>query len=148
MRACMESLSFTLLPATTYSHKKQGYWKQGYLKVEGKPRTQEPTYLQEMTAWEWAKCKWQWEWKWKFTCLIPHPGTAGWSRTHRYHSQLSSSGIREGGVPVINRNSHLRKQVMLFKPKTIDEECVQAQYLENIGHKKGQPSKVSGSKKK
>jgi hypothetical protein len=29
---------------------------------------------------------------------------------------------------------------MLFKPRTIDEACVQAQYLENIGHKKGQPS--------
>jgi hypothetical protein len=26
---------------------------------------------------------------------------------------------------------------MLFKPRTIDEACVQAQYLENIGHKKG-----------
>jgi hypothetical protein len=34
---------------------------------------------------------------------------------------------------------------MLFKPKTVDEACVQAQYLENIGHKKGQPS---GSKQK
>jgi hypothetical protein len=34
---------------------------------------------------------------------------------------------------------------MLFKPRTMDEACVQAQYLENIGHKKGQPS---GSKQK
>jgi hypothetical protein len=37
-------------------------------------------------------------------------------------------------------HSHLRKQVMLFKPKIIDEACVQAQCLENIGHKKGKPS--------
>ena len=29
---------------------------------------------------------------------------------------------------------------MLFKPSSIDEACVQAQYLENIGKKKGQPS--------
>jgi hypothetical protein len=34
---------------------------------------------------------------------------------------------------------------MLFKPRTVDEACVQAQYLENIGQKKGKPS---GSKKK
>jgi hypothetical protein len=34
---------------------------------------------------------------------------------------------------------------MLFKPRTMDEACVQAQYLENIGQKKGNPS---GSKKK
>jgi hypothetical protein len=34
---------------------------------------------------------------------------------------------------------------MLFKPRTVDEACVQAQYLENIGHKKGKPS---GSKQK
>jgi hypothetical protein len=27
---------------------------------------------------------------------------------------------------------------MLFKPRTMDEACVQAQYLENIGQKKGQ----------
>jgi hypothetical protein len=35
--------------------------------------------------------------------------------------------------------------VILFKPRTIDEACVQAQYLENIGDKKGHPS---GSKHK
>jgi hypothetical protein len=29
---------------------------------------------------------------------------------------------------------------MLFKLKTVYEPCVQAQYLEIIGHKKGQPS--------
>jgi hypothetical protein len=29
---------------------------------------------------------------------------------------------------------------MLFKPRTVDEACVQAQYLENIGQKKGKPS--------
>jgi hypothetical protein len=29
---------------------------------------------------------------------------------------------------------------MLFKPRIVDEACVQAQYLENIGQKKGQPS--------
>jgi hypothetical protein len=34
---------------------------------------------------------------------------------------------------------------MLFKPRTVDEACVQAQYLENIGQKKGKPS---GSKQK
>jgi hypothetical protein len=34
-------------------------------------------------------------------------------------------------------HNHLRKQVMLFKPKKIDEACVKAHYLENIGHKKG-----------
>ena len=34
---------------------------------------------------------------------------------------------------------------MLFSPKSIDEACVQTQQLENIDHKKGQPS---GSKHK
>jgi hypothetical protein len=29
---------------------------------------------------------------------------------------------------------------MLFKPKTVDEAYVKAQYLENIGHKKRHPS--------
>ena len=33
----------------------------------------------------------------------------------------------------------------LFKPRTINEACVQAQYMENMGMTKGQPS---GSKKK
>jgi hypothetical protein len=33
-------------------------------------------------------------------------------------------------------HSHLPKQVMLFKPKIVDETCVQAHYLENIGHTK------------
>ena len=41
--------------------------------------------------------------------------------------------------------SHLWKQVMLFKPRTVDETFVQAKYLENIGYKKGQQS---GYKKK
>jgi len=31
---------------------------------------------------------------------------------------------------------HLQKKVMLFKSRTIDEACVQAQHLENIGIKK------------
>jgi hypothetical protein len=30
--------------------------------------------------------------------------------------------------------------VILFKPGTIDEAYVEAQYLENIGHKKGYPN--------
>jgi hypothetical protein len=34
---------------------------------------------------------------------------------------------------------------MLFKPRIMDEACVQEQYLENIGQKKGRPS---GSKEK
>jgi hypothetical protein len=42
-------------------------------------------------------------------------------------------------------HNHLWKQVMLFKPRSVDEACVQAQYLENIGLKKG---KSSGSKQK
>jgi hypothetical protein len=42
-------------------------------------------------------------------------------------------------------HNHLQNKVILFKSKTIDEACVQAQYLENIRRKKGQPS---GSKKK
>jgi hypothetical protein len=42
-------------------------------------------------------------------------------------------------------NSHLQNQVVLFKPMIIDEACVHTQYVENIGHKKGQPS---GSKQK
>ena len=29
---------------------------------------------------------------------------------------------------------------MLFNPRMVDEVCVQAQYLKNIGEKKGQPS--------
>jgi hypothetical protein len=40
---------------------------------------------------------------------------------------------------------HFLKKLMLFKSKTVDEAYAQAQYLENIGHKKGQPS---GSKHK
>ena len=31
---------------------------------------------------------------------------------------------------------HLHEQVMLFKPKLVDEAYVQAQYLENIGLKR------------
>ena len=34
---------------------------------------------------------------------------------------------------------------MLFKPRKINEACVQAKYMENMGMTKGQPS---GSKKK
>jgi hypothetical protein len=41
--------------------------------------------------------------------------------------------------------SHLRRQVMLFKPRIVDEASVQAQYLEYMDKKKGQPS---GSKQK
>jgi hypothetical protein len=37
-------------------------------------------------------------------------------------------------------HSHLRKQVMFLKIRTMDEVCVQEQYLENIGPKKGNPS--------
>ena len=40
---------------------------------------------------------------------------------------------------------HLREQVMLFKPKSVDEAYVHAQYLENIGLKRAQ---WSGSKHK
>jgi hypothetical protein len=32
---------------------------------------------------------------------------------------------------------HLWKQVILIKHRTIDEACVYAYYLENMGHKKG-----------
>jgi hypothetical protein len=42
-------------------------------------------------------------------------------------------------------HSHMQKQVMIFKPMIVDDACVQAQYLENIVHKKGKPS---GSKHK
>jgi hypothetical protein len=49
-------------------------------------------------------------------------------------TQMYSSSIY-GGL-----HSHLRNQVMFFKPRTVDEACVHAQYLENIGHKKGKPS--------
>jgi hypothetical protein len=37
-------------------------------------------------------------------------------------------------------HSHLQNQVMFFKPRIVDKACVQVQCLENIGHKKGQPS--------
>jgi hypothetical protein len=37
-------------------------------------------------------------------------------------------------------HNHLRKKVILFKPSTMDEACVQAHYMDNIGHKKGKPS--------
>jgi hypothetical protein len=30
--------------------------------------------------------------------------------------------------------------VILFKPRNVDEVYMKAQYLKNIGHKKGQPS--------
>jgi hypothetical protein len=33
-------------------------------------------------------------------------------------------------------HSHFQKQVILFKPRIVDEAHVQAQYLENIVHKK------------
>jgi len=39
-----------------------------------------------------------------------------------------------------NLYSHLRKQVIIFKPSIVDEVFVQAQYLEDIGNKKGKPS--------
>jgi hypothetical protein len=42
-------------------------------------------------------------------------------------------------------HSHLWKQLVFFKPKIIDGACAQAQYLENIGNKKGYSS---GSKKR
>ena len=42
-------------------------------------------------------------------------------------------------------NGHLWRQVTLFKPITINEACMQEQYMENVGMTKGQPS---GSKKK
>jgi hypothetical protein len=38
-------------------------------------------------------------------------------------------------------HNHLRKQVMFFDPRITDEACVQARYLENIGYKKGNPSR-------
>ena len=37
-------------------------------------------------------------------------------------------------------HSHIWRQMMRFKPNSIDESRVQAQYLENIGQNKGQPS--------
>jgi hypothetical protein len=42
-------------------------------------------------------------------------------------------------------HSHLRNHMMFFKPRKLDDSCVQEQYLENIGQKKGHPS---GSKQK
>lgn len=42
-------------------------------------------------------------------------------------------------------HNHLQKRVILFKPKMVDVACVQAYYLEKIGHNKG---KSSGSKHK
>jgi hypothetical protein len=45
-----------------------------------------------------------------------------------------------GGLP-----SHLQKQLILFKSRTMDKACVHAHYLENTCHKKGKPS---GSKHK
>jgi len=42
-------------------------------------------------------------------------------------------------------HNDLRKKVMLFKPRTTDEACVQAHCLDNIGHKKWFPN---GSKYK
>jgi hypothetical protein len=38
------------------------------------------------------------------------------------------------------QHSHLRRQVMMFKPRKIDEAYVQAQYVENMGKNKGQSS--------
>ena len=43
----------------------------------------------------------------------------------------------------LNRN--LSRQATPFKPMTTNEACVQAQYMENMGKTKGQPS---GSKNK
>jgi hypothetical protein len=34
-------------------------------------------------------------------------------------------------------HSHLRKKMMHFKKRIVDEACAQAQYMENRGHKKG-----------
>jgi hypothetical protein len=42
-------------------------------------------------------------------------------------------------------HSNFLNQVMLFKQRSFDENCVQEKYLENIGHKKEKPS---GSKQK
>jgi hypothetical protein len=41
---------------------------------------------------------------------------------------------------LVGLHSHLWKQVMLFKTRTLDEACIQEQYLENISQKKGKPS--------
>jgi hypothetical protein len=38
-------------------------------------------------------------------------------------------------------NSHLQNKVVLFNPMKIDEAYVSEHYLQNIGHKKGQPSR-------
>jgi hypothetical protein len=40
-------------------------------------------------------------------------------------------------------HSHFQKQMMLLKSRTIDELYVRSQYLENIGHKKGQLSGIN-----
>ena len=40
-------------------------------------------------------------------------------------------------------HSHLRSQEMLFKPRVIDEDCVQRHYLDIIDKQKGQ---LGGSK--
>jgi hypothetical protein len=42
-------------------------------------------------------------------------------------------------------HSNLQKKVILLEPVTMDEVCVQAQYLENLGQNKGKPN---GSKSK
>lgn len=42
---------------------------------------------------------------------------------------------------------HLREQVMLLKPKMVDEDCLEAQYLENIGLKRAQSSGLTQKEK-
>jgi len=41
--------------------------------------------------------------------------------------------------------NHFWKEMMLFKPISVDKACVQAQYLDNIGENKG---KLTGRMKK
>lgn len=42
---------------------------------------------------------------------------------------------------------HMREKVMLLKPKMVDKAYVQAQYLENIGLKRAQSSRLKQKEK-
>jgi hypothetical protein len=43
--------------------------------------------------------------------------------------------------------THIRTQLMFFKPKSIDEPCLQTQHIEGR-HKKGQPEKMEQGESK
>jgi hypothetical protein len=94
---------------------------------------------------EYVKDQWI---QWKY--FMRRQGQSKQEYTTEFTNMAIMMGISPKNPDVLLKylgglQSHLRKKVMLFNPRKMDEVCVHAQYLENIGKKKGKPS---GSKQK